>query len=212
MKSDRLMRLMMVLAVASLVAAPAAYACDLTDINSVDAIDGTFPANGGTIIASISDQEDESWMVFEAAAGDVVMIEYSSSADFRADLVSAVLRETTNGVVEVGDTLDIADWNSNNFGATGPDFEVVSMDNNSNGENYWPDDGGTYTQSVTIPETGQYVVVTAICNSGDTPPSSITISISGNSSIASVPALDFWALIGLAGILALTGGLVLKRF
>ncbi len=211
MKKLRLITLCSI--ILTVVYAPGALACDDTDINAVDAIDGVFPPFGGTIVASISGTQDESWMVFEALAGDVITITYSSSNDGGSEgMISATLLETTNGVVEVGDALNILDWNPNNFGATGPDFEVVSSDNNSDGNNSWSQ-SGTHTQVVTISETGHYALVTAICNAlddGEAPPTTITVSIVGNSPIP-VPTLSFWAMLGLAGLLGLTGFVLVNR-
>ena len=157
---------------------------DTTNIDAVDVIDHDFGTGGGSFTGNNAGGTDDSWVVFTGAAGEVVTVETTSAQS----LVVVVLRETTNGTVEVGDALNIADFNPDNTGQVGTDFVVVQDDEN----------GTTTTQTVTLPAAGEYAIALARGNSSGGA-QSFTVTLSGaGRAVTGIPTLSEYGLILLA--------------
>ncbi len=199
--------LVFITALSATLSASMAMACDSSNMGTVDAIDGTFPVGGGTLITSLANAMDKAWMSFYATAGDAITVNYSE-VGATISLVSGILREVNNGDVDVGDVLNVNDWNGNNQGSGGPDLVVQSTNNIASlcgPSNEWGDTCGPGTQSFTILTTGWHAIGTALCNSFVGVSGTITIALSGNTGPAPIPTLSTAAMLVLAALLALLG-------
>ena len=155
---------------------------DITNIDDVDVLDNHFGTSGGTFAGVNAGGTDDSWVAFTGIVGEEITINTTSDGF----LVVVLLRETTNGIVEVGDALNIADFNPDNTGQTGPDFVVVQDD----------EVGTVTTQTIQILVAGDYAVALALGNSVGAA-GNFTVELIRSGGVA-IPTLSEYGLILLA--------------
>ena len=185
---------------ALLCTATPASASVLTMLGSVDFIDAIFPSGGGSYTKSLTGGPDEGWSVFAANAGDTITVTLSATTGTSmaaAAYDGAVLRDT-DGVVNVGDFVNIVDFSMDLTGM-GSNLVVAHQ-----GFNPMPGPMASYqftsamSQSfmVTLLSAGQYAVGVScgdeICVNGST----FTVQVSGNTASLPVPEPAPLALLG----------------
>ena len=105
------------LVTAALAPVQPAVANNLTNISSVDAIDFTFAAGGEMFTGGILNATDDAWLVFSASLGDNISINFSSNS---FGYVGVVYQDTGDGVVQIGDGMNVSNFNINNVGLGSP--------------------------------------------------------------------------------------------
>lgn len=157
-------------------------ACDGTNIGFVDTIDHMFPDGGGVFNGSLLSNTDESWMVFAATAGDDVVVSYTSSGGSK---VASVFIDIGDGNIQVGDTMNVSNWNGNNLGAGSPLQNVVGFMDQGGNTIF-----GTRSHSFVAPISGQYGVVVAWCNSSASFDGNFVVTVTGTSRCFTIDAVD----------------------
>ena len=166
-----------VVCVAALVAAAGkAQACDGTNVNFIDTIDHMFPDGGGVFNGSILSGTDESWMVFAATAGDNIVVNYANTSG--GSKIASVFIDIGDGIIQVGDVMNISNWNNNNLGLGNPLQNVVGfMDQGGNGVF----SGSPRSHTFVAPISGQYGIFMASCNSFSSGSGNFTVALTGPS-------------------------------
>jgi len=179
-----------VLAAGLMCAAPA-QAGHITHFGSVDAIDHVFGPGGGLFAGVLTSGTDDSWMVFNATAGDNLVVTFSTNESFQQ---GAVFREVTNGVVEVGDLAGVTNWTTSNLGL-GTDL-VVAHGLFANQHNFGTGVGGSAVLNLAVTVTGQYVIGVTTNNEDGSRAGPFTVDLQGNT--VPIPEPASCALLGVA--------------
>lgn len=159
---------------------------DITYMGAIDEIDYVFNAGGGSYTGSFSSGADNDWLIFEATAGDVLTL-----TGYSDNYVNAVLlQDVVNGDFEVGDVVDVLNFNNNNIGL-GTDLKILTTHLAWGGSccNFFGS-GNTSTLTYTALYTGQYGLGLAVYNNSlsNSPATTYTVTLSGNTTINAVPA------------------------
>lgn len=187
-----------------LLAAPAG-ASHMTTLSSVDFIDAIFPSGGGSYTKSLTSGADDGWSVFAANVGDVVTVTFSATAGTSGAFAAydgAALFETTDGIVSIGDQVNVTDFSFNRFLA-GTDLVIQHPGFN-------PDSTGSYqfdssisrSVSFTAGSTGQYAVGVSCSDESCVNGSTFTVQVSGNTAAIPEPSTAALLGLGLLGIAA----------
>lgn len=180
-----------------------AGASHATHLGSIDFIDATFGIGGGSLTKSLTSGADDGWIAFAANSGDTLSITLSASSGTSgapAAYDGAVLLESTDGVVAVGDDANITDFSFDRMGA-GTDLVVQHQPFNPGpAGSYQFDDSMSQSFSVNVATTGQYVIGIACSDETCVAGSAFTATLSGNT--AAIPEPGTAALFGL-GLFAL---------
>jgi MYXO-CTERM domain-containing protein len=160
----------------------------------VDAIDHVFGAGGGMYSGTLASGTDDAYLVFAANAGDAITVTFNGNTT--ATFSGTIFKEVTNGIVEIGDVVNVYNFNNNNFGM-GTDLIVQTS--------YPYSFYGPIVRNYVVPTTGQYAIGVASFNSASLPSNAFfTVTLSGNTaSISEVPepaSLALWGLLGAAGL------------
>lgn len=193
-RGTTLLGLVVVIATAS----HSASASHLTTLSSVDFIDKVFATGGGSYTKSLTGGPDDGWSVFAANAGDSLSITFSATTGTSgapAAYDGAVLLESMDGIVAIGDMVGVTDFSFNRMGA-GTDLVVQHP-----GFNPFPvgsylfGSGSSQSISFTAAATGQYAIGVSCSDETCVNGSTFTVQLSGNT--ASVPEPATCALLGL---------------
>ena len=183
----RIVQLTVACVVGLLAATVEVRACDITNVGSVDVIDHMFPDGGGVFNGTLLSGTDESWMVFRATAGDNVVVTYTNPAGSGVKIASVFI-DIGDGSIQVGDAMNVANWNGNNLGLGSPLQNVVGyLDdtfNNSIGS------GATRSHTFVAPISGEYGIFMAWCNSSASGNSNFTVSLTGTTRCFTIDAID----------------------
>lgn len=184
-----------------------ANASTFTTLGVVDFIDASFGPGGGSYTKSLTSAADDGWSVFAANAGDSLTVSFSATvgtSNAPAAYDGAVLLEMTDGVVAVGDAVNVTDFSMNRFGL-GTDLVIQhSGFSTSPPGSYQFSAAQSQSVSFIAAASGQYAIGVACNNDTCVPGSTFTVQLTGNTgtlTAASEPA----TLVLLAAGLGLAG-------
>jgi len=189
------------------------HAAHLTNIGAVDAIDNVFLPGGGVFNGSLSSGADESWMVFNATFGDMVNVNFVQSG---GDHIGAIFFDSGDGVIQVGDAMNIVNWNPSNTGLGSP-LQVISGTSTyvsgGLGSSFPNHLGSTpLVHQFVAGFTGQYGIVVAANNQDSaTAGQQFQITLSGNTGSTAVPEPSTFVLLTIGGIALIGYGWRRKR-
>lgn len=155
-----------------------AAASHLTVFAPIDAIDHVFGPGGGSFTTTLASGSDDAWLVFDAAAGDLLSI--TATGAFGTNVV--LFREASNGVVEIGDRYTLTgEFDGNNLQTgTGLDLVVQDMNFHPCGDCYVAPGSDTFTVSI----SGQYVIGLSAANEFESFVGPTTITLIGNTAVS----------------------------
>ena len=178
-----------------------ASASDTSFLGAIDAIDFTFGTGGGVASGSFSSGSDDDWLIFSANAGDNITIT-GSNLGTGGWINGALLQDVGDGNFQVGDAVNVLDFNNNNVGLGFP-LEILNTDS-SWGHGGCVNSATSYALSTfacggilnfIASFTGQYGLGLAVNNSSASEAGSWQVTLSGNT--AGVPEPATLALVGL---------------
>ncbi len=166
-----------------------AKASHLSFLGAIDTIDHTFGIGGGVVSGTLSSGVEDDWLVFGANAGDILTI--TATVPQFKNMV--LLQDTSDGIFNIGDTVNVTNFNINHVGDGSP-LEILAHIGPLEFQ-------GTQTLSWTALFTGAYGIGITAANesfAGDW-----TINLSGNTANVSavpVPAAVWLFSSGLIGL------------
>ena len=191
-------------------------ASHLTYFGTIDAINFDFGPGGGSYEGNLAGTDDDDWLTFEAAAGEVVNLTYASVGAQFIDVV--IFRdENDNGQIEVGDVADVLDFNSDQSG-NGTDIVVqhggfADSSCAAPGSDFYCVGLTPIPHAFTAPVSGQYVIGISSANEGQATGYSVQIDrgpVSRGPSVP-IPVNASWALVLLVLMLAAMGVWTMRR-
>jgi hypothetical protein len=166
--------------VAFLVPAKQVAASDMSFLGSIDAIDFVFPAGGGVFNGSFSSATDDDWLVFAANRGDLLTLTGNSVGFFTNGVL---LQDTGDGNFQVGDAVNVLNFNKNNIGLGSP-LQILNSDTSWEPRRTSTAFGRLFrlqTLNFVAPFTGQYAIGLTVNNdSAEQGFGSYTITLAGN--------------------------------
>jgi len=124
-------------------------------------------------------------MVFTATAGDNIVVNYTNTSG--STKIASVFIDIGDGIIQVGDGMNIQNWNNNNLGLGNPLQNVVGfMDQGGNGVF----SGSPRSHTFVAPISGQYGIFMASCNSSSSGIGGFTVALTGPSHCFVIDAIS----------------------